>query len=428
LLAAVTSELRTRGWGVEHVLLRDKEIGPCAGDFFCWIRTPGTCMLDDDNRTIAAAMTSSDLLVYLTPVTFGGYSSALKSMVDHQIQNISPFFAKVEGETHHQKRYETYPDLLAVGWQDEPDAQAEQVFRHLVQRNALNWRAERSASQVVLASQTGEELQALVQAGLGDLTSRAGNEPVTLPDAGDHPAREEQDSGGGAPKVRNALLLVGSPKTKKSSSYLLGEYLFHKFAEQSIETETVFVHNAVRSPDKMDALLEAVDRADLAVLAFPLYVDSLPAPVIEALEAIALHRRGRAGSPAQRFAAIANCGFPEAFHNATALAICETFARQAGYAWAGWLSLGGGGGMGATAPLAEAGGRAAALMKPLDLAAEALARGESMPEEAQALLAKPFAPAWLYRLLGNWGWPQQAKRWGAQKLLRQKPYTMDTPS
>ena len=317
------------------------------------------------------------------------------------------------------------PDLLAVGWLEAPDAGAEQVFRHLVQRNALNWRAERAASQVVLASQTDQALQAQVQAALSRLASGSGSEPIKLPAAGGRATAEQPEPAGGAPEVQNALLLVGSPKLKKSSSYLLGEYLFAKLAERSIQTETVFLHAAVRSPEKMAALLAATNRAGLVVLAFPLYVDSLPAPVIEALEAIALHRRDREGSPAQRFAAVANCGFPEAVHNTTALAICETFARQAGFAWAGWLSLGGGAGMGATAPLAEVGGRAAALKKPLDLAAEALAQGETIPEEAQTLLAKPFAPVWLYRLIGNWSWPQQAKRWGAQKLLRQKPYTMD---
>ncbi len=427
VLTALTSELRARGWGVEHVVLRDKEIGPCAGDFFCWIRTPGTCMLDDDNRTIAAAMATCELLVYLTPVTFGGYSSALKGMVDHQIQNISPFFAKVEGETHHQKRYEAYPDLLAIGWMDAPDAQAEQVFRHLVRRNALNWRAQASASTVVLANQTDEEIQASVRTSLSDLQSGSGTQPDERPHGEGLETLPGPGSSDGTPEIRRALLLVGSPKTHKSRSYLLGEYLFDQLGQRSIETETIHLHPALRSSEKMSALLEAVDRADLVTLTFPLYVDSLPAPVIEALEAIDAHRQGREGLPSQRFAAIANCGFPEAYHNETGLAICETFARQAGFAWAGWLSLGGGGGMGASAPLAEAGGRAAPLKKPLELAAEALAQGEAIPEEAQTLLAKPFAPAWLYRLIGNWGWPQQAKRWDAQKALRRKPYAPESP-
>ena len=87
---ALTEELQTSGYDVEHVAISDQKIGNCAGDFFCWIRSPGMCHVDDDNRRIAKAIIASDLTVYLTPVTFGGYSSMLKRMVDHTIQNISP--------------------------------------------------------------------------------------------------------------------------------------------------------------------------------------------------------------------------------------------------------------------------------------------------------------------------------------------------
>src|SRR5574341_1270464 len=109
-------KLQERGWDAEYILLREQKIGNCAGDFFCWVRSPGVCNINDDNRLIAAKVVHSDLLVYLTPVTFGGYSSALKCMVDHQIQNILPFFANVDGEIHHQKRYKGNPKLLVIGW------------------------------------------------------------------------------------------------------------------------------------------------------------------------------------------------------------------------------------------------------------------------------------------------------------------------
>ena len=121
LRAALQTKLQERGWEVEHILLREKNIGNCAGDFYCWVRSPGVCNVNDDNRDLAASIINSDLMIYLTPVTFGGYSSELKRMVDHQIQNILPFFAKVEGETHHRPRYARYPDFLAVGWLDQAD-------------------------------------------------------------------------------------------------------------------------------------------------------------------------------------------------------------------------------------------------------------------------------------------------------------------
>jgi multimeric flavodoxin WrbA len=413
LRAALMAQLQAQGWEVEQFTLCDKKIGNCAGDFFCWIRSPGVCNVDDDNRVIAAAIIASDLMIYLTPVTFGGYSSTLKKMVDHQIQNISPFFTQVEGETHHQKRYQKHPDLLVVGWMDTPDAQAETVFRHLAQRNAVNYHAEKSVSGVVLTSQSDGEMLASAQKWLNDLQSGRSSQRVELP--------VSNAAGNGSVEIRRALLLVGSPKTRKSTSNSLGGYLFEQLSARSIQTETIYLHTMLRSPAKMQALLDAVEAADLVTLAFPLYVDTLPAPVIEALERIAAQRQGHDQTHRQLFTAICNCGFPEAQHNANALAICETFARQAGFEWAGALSLGGGE-MVAGMPLAQLGGMTIMIRKALDLTAEALAQGQAIPKASQDIWGKPVIPHWLYRLSGWRRWNQQAKAYGANKLLKRQPY------
>jgi len=149
----ITRALRSHIPAAETIILRDQKIGNCAGDFFCWVRSPGICNTNDDNRVIAAKIIQSDLVIYLTPVTFGGYSSALKRMVDHQIQNISPYFASIHGEIHHQKRYKRYPNLLVIGWMEEPNAQAEVIFRHLVHRNAINMYAKTSVCGLVIGRQ-----------------------------------------------------------------------------------------------------------------------------------------------------------------------------------------------------------------------------------------------------------------------------------
>ena len=156
------------------------------------------------------------------------------------------------------------------------------------------------------------------------------------------------------------------------------------------------------------------------MLAFPLYVDSLPAPVIAALEKIATHRS--TGKISQRFAAIANCGFPEAHHNDTALAICEQFAHQMDMTWLGSLALGGGEGLVHGVPLNELDGRAIPLKKSLELAAVSLALGMPIPQQARDLLARPFIPNWQYKLLGRLGWKQQARQYGVEKTLKRQPY------
>ena len=428
--AALTAELQARGWDVEHIFLREKKIGNCSGDFFCWIRTPGVCNVADDNRSIAEAMVASDLVVYLTPVTFGGYSSTLKRMVDHQIQLVSPYFTKVAGETHHQKRYANYPDLLVIGTMETPDRESELVFQHLVQRNAVNWHANRYASGVVIEQQTDQQILTSLQNWLDDLQNGQPTQMVALPVDGDPSTVSPSSSTpwirtenqARTSEMKRALLLVGSPKTRKSTSDSLGGYLFEQLEARSIQTETIYLHTVLRSPAKMQALLEAVEAADLVTLAFPLYVDALPAPVIEALERIAAYRQGRAQTHRQLFSAVANCGFPESTQCGTALAICEIFARQANFEWAGSLALGGGEGIVGGIPLADLDGRAIPIRKALELAAEALAQGQAIPKEAQNILAKPVIPNWVYRLMSTLGWKQRAKSYGVQKSLKRKPY------
>jgi multimeric flavodoxin WrbA len=414
---ALGTQLLASGWEVTPFILREQKIGNCAGDFFCWTRSPGVCNVNDDNRTIAAAIATSDLIVFLTPVTFGGYSSALKKMVDHLIQNIAPFFAMVGGETHHRKRYPKYPDFLAVGWMAAPDDQAAAVFRHLVWRNSVNFYSRTCICDVVLTSRSDGELAASAAHWLDELRHGRSSPKADLPAAGPPSDRNTP--------IRRALLLVGSPRTRNSNSNALGSYLLEQFRARSIEGETLYPHTMLSSPGKTRVLLEAVEAADLVVLAFPLYVDSLPAPVIDMLERIAADRLHRV-SRRLRLAAIVNCGFPEAHHTATAQAICEVFAQDAGLEWAGSLALGGGEIIGRV-PLVERGGRTIRIRKALDLAAAALAAGNAIPRAAEDLMAKPAVPHWVYRLLADFSWPREARRHGAKGELGKQPYLGGTP-
>lgn len=408
----IIQALRNRLPAAEVITLREQKIGNCAGDFFCWVRSPGVCNTDDDNRIIAARIMHSDLVVNLTPVTFGGYSSALKRMVDHQIQNISPFFANVHGEVHHQKRYKQYPNLLTIGWMNESNPRTEAIFRHLVQRNAINMYAKTSVCGLVTGAQTEADLDSRIASWLQSIVSGSSSSVPALP------ATETSHSD--TTPVRRAVLLVGSPRTKKSTSASLGGYLLEQLQACGIETQAIQVYTSLYSRERMRVLLDAIDQSDLVVLAFPLYVDSLPSPVIAALEKIAEH--GQENRTPIRFAAIANCGFPEAKHNDTALAICAEFAAENGFEWLGGLALGAGEGVVHGVPLNELDGRAIPIKGALDLAANALADGNPIPQAAKDLLAKPIIPAWMYTLSGRSGWKQAAKQFGMQKELKRQPY------
>jgi hypothetical protein len=221
---------------------------------------------------------------------------------------------------------------------------------------------------------------------------------------------------------RNALLLIGSAKPRgESSSEALVNQLAERLRAHGMQTEIRHVAMAMRTPAQTHEFLQAVDQADALILAFPLYVDSLPYLATLALERIAAHRQSQAEPAPATFLAIANCGFPEVAHNATAIAICRQFAEQADYAWAGGLALGMGGAI-AGRPLSEVGGMAHNVVAALALTAEAIAAGNPVPEEAIALMAKPFIPITGYMLMGDIGWLVEARRNHVLTRLGARPF------
>lgn len=151
--AALQDALQAAGWSVTTWTLRDEKITYCLGCFECWTKTPGLCRIDDDGRDVAADLIAGDLTIYLTAVTFGGYSSALKGAVDRSICLVAPFFTRIDGEVHHQARYERYPALLGVGVLPAPHPAQEQLFHTLVRRNAINLHAPSHDSVVIYRSQ-----------------------------------------------------------------------------------------------------------------------------------------------------------------------------------------------------------------------------------------------------------------------------------
>lgn len=220
---------------------------------------------------------------------------------------------------------------------------------------------------------------------------------------------------------RKALLLVGSAKRPQSTSESLGRYLLARLATRGYETETAILYQSFRADRRCESLLEAAHHADLLVLAFPLYVDSLPSLVIRTLELMAEHRRIKSSRRTQRLAAIVNCGFPEAHQCDTALAICRRFAQETGLEWAGGLALGGGEAINGQ-PVLKVKGLARNVIKALDLAGEALAAGEPVPQRAIRLMAKPLMPAWTYTWVAGWRWKRRARQHGMRAKLNARPY------
>ncbi len=441
---------------VQHFVIRNLKIAPCMGNFLCWTKTPGICKNQDDNSLIAEAVAQSKLLILLTPVTFGGYSSLLKQGIDHLIQIISPFFAKVEGETHHKKRYKNYPNLAVIGWHEEQDEQTELIFKHLVERNSLNLYADKTYCELFYPETKDSQIQQRITSILEGTSPQLQHHALPLQEGtevvpsegntqtGTESAFEKQpELEKGIPekvniqtetrtRIQKALFLVGSPRKEQSSSLSLGSYLCSHPEQHLIEAETLFLY-AKDTREHGEKVFAKIDKADLVILAFPLYVDSLPSPVIAFLEQLVLYRdRGKTRTPDTKsntsnpihFVALANCGYPEAIHNDTALANAQQFAKRAGFLWMGGLGVGGGNGFGGKS-LEEGKQATVPIRMALDLAAEALAKGEPIPQASIDMATKEPYPSALFRFGALFFWKAAAAKHGAKRKIQDRPYRTD---
>lgn len=151
--AALQDALQRQSWMVRPWQLADEKLAFCLGCFECWTKTPGLCRIDDAGREVAESLIQSDLAVFVTPITFGGYSSALKKAVDRVIPLISPFFERIDGEVHHHARYARYPALFGLGVLPKSHPIQAEIFDTLISRNAINLHAPAHGSRIILRDQ-----------------------------------------------------------------------------------------------------------------------------------------------------------------------------------------------------------------------------------------------------------------------------------
>ncbi|MDR1701956.1 MAG: NAD(P)H-dependent oxidoreductase [Sporomusaceae bacterium] len=202
--------------------------------------------------------------------------------------------------------------------------------------------------------------------------------------------------------------ISGSPKPKASMSgkiianleKILGTKIEVYQATQMIQTKT---------PADLAPLL----RTDVLLIVFPLYVDSLPAPLLELLTR--LEEAAQHSSAQPQVFAIANCGFFEPEQTALTLQMIEEFANRAGLKWGYGLGIGGGPALAGYENWEK--GIAANVYRALTDLSAALKSGKSGPN----VFATLKIPRFLYRLMANFGFWYSAKQSGV-KNLKACPY------
>lgn len=225
-----------------------------------------------------------------------------------------------------------------------------------------------------------------------------------------------------APK--SVLLINGSPRCEKSNSRAIAKNLTDKLDKKGVKSSEATVVRLINTAQGRKKLLDLVDAADILVLATPLYVDSIPAFTIKAMELICSHRKATSQPRRSMLVPVINCGFPEIEHMKIAVQIMQHFALESNLEWGGEVIVG----MGAAlnGELSDENKMTRNLIKGLGLASETLVQGQVISDEAKALIVKPFLPLFvskpMLRWFGSRVWNKQAKQNGAQDKMRAKPY------
>lgn len=195
-------------------------------------------------------------------------------------------------------------------------------------------------------------------------------------------------------------LINGSPKAANSASgYFADE--FYKLLPESAQV-SLFSANQLEQADVSLAPLFACDRW---VFFFPLYVDAVPAHLLQLLTRIESESKNRETGVISVYAVV-NCGFYEAQQNRNALDIMQHFCDHCGLFWNYGIGIGAGGFVGNSpeVPLQSP------LKKPVFLSLKELAASLEEGEQPQAnRFIGPRISRFLYRTFGDFSWKQDAK-------------------
>lgn len=137
------SALRNNGDTVDYFKLRECKIAYCLGCWDCWLKTPGTCRIKDEQEAILQSFVRTDQLIFVSNVRLGFLTATMKRTMDRLIPNFLPYIRLYENEFHHYPRYEQTPVLhtrLIVDEQVEADEI--ELIEDYYQRVALNFGSE----------------------------------------------------------------------------------------------------------------------------------------------------------------------------------------------------------------------------------------------------------------------------------------------
>jgi len=144
------SEKLCENHSVNSYTLNKMNLYYCIGCWSCWCKTPGRCAINDDAEKIFKSVINSDFVIFASPLIAGFTSSSLKKITDRLIVLLHPYFKLKNGECHHLKRYEKYPDFgLILEKETDTDNEDLAIVKDIYDRFAINFHCHKKYMKII---------------------------------------------------------------------------------------------------------------------------------------------------------------------------------------------------------------------------------------------------------------------------------------
>lgn len=140
-------------------------------------------------------------------------------------------------------------------------------------------------------------------------------------------------------KPQKIILFVGSPR-KKGTSFSFARTFKKLFEYRGATSDIEFIIDYYDGKAAFSGLKTVLADIDAIGLFMPMYVDSLPAPVVWFLKKVTLDFQSELRG--KSLFAVSQCGFPDVTLLQPSLESCRLFAQANTMKWLGGLGYGGG--------------------------------------------------------------------------------------
>jgi multimeric flavodoxin WrbA len=135
---------------VVSIDIEKQKLAFCNGCFNCWWKIPGECNIKDDMHFVSQKIMWANRLIFASPLIHSFPSALLKKVQDRMLPLLLPYIKLVDGECHHEKRYNTYPELeLFFGMENDTNEEDKRIVNDIYRRLSINFHSKIVKTQYV---------------------------------------------------------------------------------------------------------------------------------------------------------------------------------------------------------------------------------------------------------------------------------------